>query len=185
MTSVPQWPMPALQVDWAQIQGTQRSGSWEERSWGFPPVIRLTPDLGSVTPRNSDLHNPLKPSKLFTAAVGNKCSEIQAMWMQSQNNHAECRKPDKDRHMTSGSIYIKLQLICRDKMIRVCWGLWGWGGSSMKYGELKMSALCHGTYPRMSQVSKSQYVRFPVDNQATRVAVINTCCKQGMGTKHG
>lgn len=55
----------------------------------------------------------------------------------------------------------------------------------MKYGELKMSALCQGLYPRKSQVSTPQYVQFPVDNRARRELVINICHKQGMGTKHG
>lgn len=127
VTSVPQWPMPALQVDWAQSQGTQRSGSWEVRSWGFLPLIWLTPDLGSVTPRNSELHNPLRLSKLLLQLWETNTVKYQAVRMQSQNNHAKCRKPDKDRHMTSGSIYIKPQLICRDKMIRVCWGTLGVG----------------------------------------------------------
>lgn len=57
----------------------------------------------------------------------NKCSEIRGSVDASQNNHAEFRKPDKDRHMMSGSIYIKLKLICGDKLIRVCWGTLGVG----------------------------------------------------------
>lgn len=67
-----------------------------------------------------------------TAAVEIKCSEVPGSVEASQNNHAECRKPDKDRHMMSGFIYIKLRLICKGKLRRVCRGA---GQSRSKLGK--------------------------------------------------
>lgn len=54
----------------------------------------------------------------------------------------------------------------------------------MKSGELKMSALHQGTYPRMSQVFTSQHVQLTAYDQTSRKMIINTCYKQGMGTKN-
>lgn len=70
-----------------------------------------------------------------TAAVEIKCSEVPGSVEASQNNHAECRKPDKDRHMMSGFIYIKLRLICKGKLRRVCRGSFGSGEEELLFQQ--------------------------------------------------